>query len=136
MLQKKDLITIRPATLGDKNFIFATWLRGLRHGNDWFQSIDSDIFFKNYHLAIEHIIARPTTNVAVACLRDEPEVILGYSVFDKDRLHWVFVKKSWRNIGIARSLTPTTITSVTHLTKVGKSLLSKLPNVVFNPFNI
>jgi hypothetical protein len=135
-LTKTDLIAIRPGVLGDKNFILATWLRGLRYGNDWFEAIDPDFYFKHYNAVLEHILTRPDAAIMVACLKDDPEVILGYSVFSGTRLDWVFVKKNWRAIGIAKSLIPPNIEVVSHLTRTGVSLLRKSPSVKFNPFSI
>jgi hypothetical protein len=51
-------------------------------------------------------------------------------------LHWIFVKKAWRNNGLAKSLIPNNITKVTHLTTVGKALLGKLPGAIFDPFDL
>lgn len=134
-LDRNSLISIRPSEPGDHNFIMATWLRGLRYGNDWFEAIDSEIYFRVYGLFIEKIIADKNTSVNVACLKDDPDVILGYSVSSGPVVHWVFCKKSWRNIGIAKSLVPKTIEKVTHLTSVGRSILRRSPNVKFDPFN-
>lgn len=136
MIDKTNLVTVRDATPGDRNFILATWLRGLRFGNDWFRIIPSDIYFTAYHAYIEAILAKPNTTVKIACLKDDTEVVLGYAVYTGDRLDWVFVKQAWRAIGLAKSLVPQSITSVSHLTKVGLSLLKRRPNVIFNPFDI
>jgi GNAT superfamily N-acetyltransferase len=119
----------------DRNFILATWLKGLRYGNDWFQAIDSNVYFAVYQKVILAILADPRVTVNVACLKDDPEVILGYSVHSGNRLDWLFVKKSWRCIGIGKSLIPEGITLVSHLTSVGRSI-SRRRNWVFNPFSI
>jgi hypothetical protein len=70
----------------------------------------------------------------VACLKDDADTILGYSVIEGKRLHWVFVKRVWRKIGIGASLVPPFIDSVSHLTEIGKSILEKQKGVIFNPF--
>lgn len=135
-MDKLDLIAIRDWNPEqDKNFILSTWLRGLYYGNDWFRQIKKDIFMNKYHAFLENLLAQSATNVQVACLREDPEVILGYSVLGANHTaHWTFVKSAWRNIGIAKSLIPADTETVTHLTKVGLSIINKHPNVVFNPF--
>lgn len=133
-MNKKDLITTRDGTPEDHGFIFATWLRGLRYGNSWFELIESVVYFKVYHDLIENILGRPHITIKVACLKEDPEVILGYSVYSGTKLEWVFVKKAWRSIGIAKSLVPADTKVVTHMTNVGLSILKKHKNVVFNPF--
>lgn len=133
-VNKSDLVSIRDVLPGDKNFILATWLRGLRYGNDWFEAIDTEAYYKVYHAVIETLLSLPTTLVRVACLKDDAEVILGYCISSGVRLDWVFVKGAWRGIGIAKILVPAEISIVSHLTVAGKALLRKRPDIKFNPF--
>lgn len=136
MLERANLVALRDITPSDRNFVFATWLRGLKYGNDFFNAIEAEVYYKVYNKYIEAVLARPQVTVKFACLRDDPEVVLGYAVYEGPVLHWVFVKKAWRSIGIAKSLVPETITTVTHLTLAGKSILHKQRyyGIVFNPF--
>lgn len=139
MLQKNELLNIRDVRPSDKNFIYASWLRGAYYGDTWFGDIPKNIFMTCYHKVLETILSRPGIDIKVACLKEDPEVILGYAVVLNTApgpvLHWVFVKSAWRKIGIGKSLMPDGLTAVTHLTKVGKILLPKLPGKpVFNPF--
>lgn len=135
-MEKKDLVTVRDMQPGDRNFIFATWLRGLYYGNSFFGEMPKDAFMKHYHDVLEKLLTRPTPWVRVACLKDDPEVILGYAIGrvwpGELSLDWIFVKSPWRKIGIAKSLVPPGVTTITHLTKVGKAL--KPSAWVFNPF--
>ena len=134
MLEKNDLVMIRSAIPEDKNFIFATWLKGLRFGNDWYGLIDSKVYFRVYHDVIDNLISRPNITIKVACLKEDPKVLLGYAVYSGTRLDWAHVKKAWRGIGLAKDLVPNNIASVSHLTGVGRSILKKHNNVVFDPF--
>lgn len=135
-MNRKDLITIRDAKSSDKNFILATWLRGLYYGDSWFKDIPKNIFMEYYHRHLEDLILLPGVVIKVACLKEDEDVILGYAVtrFEQNQniLDWIFVKAAWRRIGIGKSLVPKDLTVVTHLTAVGKSL--KPSAVVFNPF--
>lgn len=128
----------RPAAPEDVNFIFATMLRGLYYGDSWFSRIPKDIFMAHYHKVIEALLVHPSTKVTVACLKDDPEVVLGYSVtgHNDELVHFVYVKSAWRNIGLAKSLVGTTPKAATHLTTVGSSILKKHPEVIFNPFQL
>jgi GNAT superfamily N-acetyltransferase len=135
-LERNELYTIRDYMPEDKNFILATWLRGLRYGNPWFNSIDSKAYFDSYHALLTALITKPGISVKIACLRDDAEVILGYAVYQGTRADWLFVKKAWRGIGIAKSLMPNNITVVSHITDVGRGILRKYPHIIFNPFSI
>jgi hypothetical protein len=136
MLDKKDLITVRGPHPDDINFIYASWLRGLYYGNTFYGEIPQDIFMANYQKVLQSLLMRAT--VRVACLKEDPEVILGYSVTRTtdagETLDWIFVKSAWRRIGVAKSLLPNKISAVTHMSKVGKSLKPK--DAVYNPFLI
>lgn len=108
-------------------------MKGTYYGNDWYEEIPQGIFYKNYQKVIDHILAMPEVITKVACLPDVEDVVLGYSVYANDTLHFMFVKESWRKMGIANSLCPKDIKTCTHLTRVGKYLKRKY-QIVFNPF--
>jgi len=87
----------------------------------------------HYHTVIDYLIKKPNTIVKIACLREDPSVILGYSVYNENALHWVFCKRNWRNIGIAKDLVPSNLNTATHYTKVGRSIMYR-KQWIFNPF--
>ncbi len=134
----RGLYNIRDFVQSDKNLVLATFLRGLYYGDSWYSQIPKDIFMNNYKVIANAIVDSPKTIIKIACLPDEPDVILGYSILSNDyqTVHYVYVKSAWRLKGIGRSLVPKHPSYVSHLTTLGKSLLNKLPNAVFNPFSI
>lgn len=131
-----SLYNIRPAKPEDMNFVMATFLRGLYYGDPWFTKIPKDIFMSVYKQIAQKAWENPNVRIKVACLKEDDNVILGYSVLSADNsaILWVFVKMAFRNQGIARSLVPESPMFVTHLTELGKTLLPKLNGAVFNPF--
>jgi len=137
------LYDIRDYVETDKAFIMSTFLRGLYYGDSWFSLIDKDAFFSVYKTVAEALLYHPNTEVRIACLKEDPDVILGYRLCSGSIVHWVYVKSSktregltWRNNGIGRRLLPDSVSAVTHLTTLGKSLIHKFPGCVFNPFLI
>jgi GNAT superfamily N-acetyltransferase len=142
-LDKQALIEVRNYRPADKNFIMATWLRGLYYGDSWFSQIPKAIFMEQYHAALEKFLLGQAVIIKIACLKEDPEVILGYSVSRNLQigeasisvLDWVFVKSAWRKIGIGKMLMPHRINACTHLTKSGQAIArQKLPDMIFNPF--
>lgn len=133
----EKLFTVRNMKASDKSFIMSTFLKGLRFGSDFFREIQSDSYFKNYQKIIDQLLSYNGTEVRVACLPDDEDVILGYSIHSDDgtKAHFVFVKSAWRGIGIAKTLIPKTVTTVTHISKVGLSLIRK-KGIQFDPFNL
>lgn len=132
----RGLYDIRGFQPGDENLIISNFLKGVYYGDSWFSQIPKAIFMKHYRAVIETLLAKGS--IYIACLKDDPNTILGFSILSEDHLHihYVYVKKRFRNHGIARSLVPKYPISVSHLTALGKILLAKFPDTIFNPFNI
>ena len=130
------LYTVRMFKEDDRKFIMATFLKGLYYGDSWFSKIPKAVFMDSYKRFITNVIADPSTAIHVACLNDDPDIIIGYSILghDYNTLHWVFVKSAWRNGGVAKNLVPSRAKQVTHLTALGEKLLTKLEYATFNPF--
>ncbi len=93
------------------------------------------VFYGNYPRLIEAALSEDGARVAVACLKDTPDVILGYAALNSmtHTLHWVFVKPQWRKIGIARMLIPDTVRKISHYTPPIGHLMRK-KDLEFNPF--
>lgn len=135
----KGLYSIRDSVPDDKNFIMATFLKGLYYGDSWFSIIPKQIFMTNYKLIAEKILASPFVSVKIACLPDDPSVIIGYSILSADMrtVHWVYCKNAWRRKGIGKSLVPEQPQAVTHLSTLGKIILDKnYKQTTFNPFDL
>lgn len=134
----QGLYDVRDSKPSDKNFILATFLRGLYYGETWFSEIPKDIFMDNYKTIASSLLNSPRVTIKVACLPEDPDTIIGYSILSTDyqTLHFVYVKSAWRLKGVGKSLVPAHPTYVSHLTQLGKSLLLKLKPAVFNPFSV
>lgn len=131
------MYNLRAGKPEDKNFVLSSFLRGMYHGDSWFSQIPRGIFMDNYKVVAEALFDDPKNLVVVACLPEDPNIILGYSILSADgtTLHWVYVKQTWRRRGIMTRIVPNTITKVSHLTELGSTLIKKLKkDVIFNPF--
>ena len=128
----KQLVAHRSLMPDDEAFIMSTWLKGLYYGNSWFRQIPQDTFFDAYRDVITRLAA--SSEIKVACLADDPDVILGYSVSSGPILHWVFVKQAWRKLGLAKDLVNPRTYVTTHMTTVGQAIKPK--DWIFNPFLI
>lgn len=131
----KHLYMLREYKAEDKAFIMATMLRGLYYGNEFFHMMpDKDSFMDNYKLVCEALIQKHV--VVVACLKDDLDTILGYSLTSADGkvIHFCFVKKAWRKQGIGRELLPQSPKLYSHFTTLGLQLAKKYPDFTFNPF--
>lgn len=142
-INRQDLIKIRDFQIGDRNFILSTWLKGLYYGESFFNQIPKNIFMENHHRALEKVIGNPNVTIKIACLKEDPDTIVGYAVYRSLGpahdpiivLDWIFVKKVWRKIGVAKSLFPPHTRAYTHTTKIGSTLVKdKCNHLIFNPY--
>lgn len=133
------LYNIRESSINDRNFVLKSFLMAVYYGDTWFSKIPKRIFMDNYKKVAAALFDGPRTKIYVACLPEDPDTILGYSILSLDHeiIHFVYVKKIWRKYGIARKLVPPNPKYVSHLTSEGSTLLSKFSNeVLFNPFSV
>ena len=90
-------IQIRTAVQSDHSFIYATYLR-----NKWFDKINKTTLKRStwsnlQHKRIEDILLSKV--VLIACLAEDPDVILGYSFIDGSN-PYTYVKLDWRSPGL------------------------------------
>lgn len=118
-----------------RNMILSKWMRSLKYENDFFRLADSASFFEYYNRYIDHILNKPGTEVRLAALSDNRDVVLGWSISRGEILDYVHVRRDMRKQGIGSDLVPKTITTITHLTRPALLIWqSKYPGFIFNPF--
>lgn len=118
-----------------KNLVYSKWLRSLRYGNEYFKLIESKSYYDTYQKYINLLLNRDHSILRLAALNDDLDVVLGWSLIEKDILHYVHVTNDYRNNGIATSLVPGEINFITHLTKPAMTIWNnKLSGVKFDPF--
>lgn len=123
-------LRLRAGLPSDRGIILATWLPGLYHGNGMFKKIPKQLFEQRYSRVLEALL--DSSPQMILCAADDPDVIVGYAVVSLPRLHWIYIKKAWRGLGLARQLLPEGIETVSHLTRVGEKLMPK--EWTFDPF--
>lgn len=119
------MIIYRAAVPADIPFVYATFLHGLRFGNARFKRMTKAQFYKAYHDKLTTILADPDTTVTLACLQDDPNEILGYSVTAPDTLHCIYVKKVFRHSGIGQNLLPYPLKRVSFTTDAFSNVLKE-----------
>lgn len=115
--------------------ILTGWMSTLRFTNEWFKLIDEKTYYEIYPKVIRVILSRPDCQVSLAVLSEDPDVCLGFAVYQGSTLHYCFVKRDVRKQGIARALVPSEIKKLTHLTIPGAVIWNdKLKQAIFDPF--
>jgi ribosomal protein S18 acetylase RimI-like enzyme len=147
MLLSQDIldmseVEVRDAYLEDVPFIFATMLRSYRHASTFARKISNEIFYKYHHMFLEACLSRANSKVMVAHAKGEPNVILGYLLSEtrpdgEEVVHYTYVKKSFRQMGVAKALWATLDKSkytITHYTMDADWIMRKFSNLTYNPY--
>jgi len=128
------------------NLVLSKFLRSLRYGNEYFKLIDKNSYFSVYDAYFKVLMSRPEAIIKLAVLSDDEDVVLGWSLTEPNKLHYVYVNSTHRKLGIGKELTRESFNTITHLTTIGLSIWGNKYNndpsrevpgktlVVFNPF--
>lgn len=111
----------------------ATWLRGQRYGHPYFKAIDRKAYFAKYQGYINSLLQNPQVRVEVACLADEPEIILAYAVYAPGCVIWAYTKKPWRGKGLQKKLLKGDFRAFSGLSAVGAAIGAK-KGWIFDPW--
>lgn len=133
-------IRIRAATEEDVSFIFNSWLKSYRD-SQFAKQITNTIYFAQQHKLIEKLLE--TCQVFVACNSTNPGDLYGYICFEKVDsiyvLHYIYVKHTYRKLGIAKMLAYYTdfceemANMYTHASKNSEHLAAKF-NSIYCPY--
>lgn len=104
--------------------IYSTWRKSAYYSAEPKIMESPTQFFKNQNEKIKKIL--PKAVIKIACLEDDPIVIVGYSICTGTHLDFVYVKTDYRRKGIGALLVPKNIETVTdQLTVIGKAIVDK-----------
>ncbi len=87
----------------DAACIYTTWRNNLWYAAD-LPEAHSNEFYRVANKNIRQLLGKKDTRVKIACLSDDPDQIVGYSVINAKNLEWVYVKKDYRRQKIATLL--------------------------------
>lgn len=96
-----ELFKIRYGVPADIPFIASSWSKSYQ-SSAAVRNVRTSLYFDRQKQTILHLLQR--SQCLVICLREDEDAILGYVVFEKDVLHFVYVKEAWRKHGIATRL--------------------------------
>lgn len=137
----EDVVSLRSFRDTDRKFIENHWCLGVYHGSNYFKKVPQGKFELFYRQLIRKLMTDPGRWIVVACITEQPDAIVGFSVGkdsqeSPETLHYVYVKTSWRGLGIGSALVPQDIIQYTQFTKIGDAIAKNHPNIIFNPFNL
>jgi len=140
MTKPAPKVRLRPAGQEDVNLIFNSWLKSYRSSYAT-KNITSTFYFSEHHKVIERILKVGKT--IIACNDEDPSQVYGYVVGDEVDgifvLHYLYVKHSFRGLGIGKVLfnsfdhDPTVAALYTHHTHSAHRLAAKY-NMLHHPY--
>lgn len=105
----------------DAAFLYSSWRNSLWYDQDRDPS-QSQKFYTYVTREIKNIISKKECKIKIACLSDDPDLIIGYSVLTGTNLEWCYVKIEYRKKGIANLITKGFHTISQPMTRIGKSI--------------
>lgn len=133
-------VWIRKANQEDVNFIFNSWLKSYR-SSLFAKPMTNTVYYSEHHKVLERLAKN--SEVIVACSKDDPTQLYGYICAEKIEgvfvLHYVYVKHTYRNMGIAKLLLntldrdPEQAGCYTHHTRIAEKLAAKY-NLIYHPY--
>lgn len=137
-------ISVRDLKDHDLPFIFTTWLKAYKFSSYFAKKIKNSIYFEWHHFIIENILKKQTAIKLVAHLKDDPDILLGYLIGEKTgpqtTVHFIFVKREFRNLGIAKELFKQSGAELpcqfSHWTFSMDEIIKKHPDLTYNPYSI
>lgn len=117
------------------NLVRSRWIRSYKKDNGYMKLVHPPSYYFAYNNYINLVLERKDTIVLLAVLEEDNDVVLGFSVTERNILHYVHVPKAYRRQKIGTMLIPRGIEWTTHLTKIGMRIWSvKGANIRFSPF--
>ena len=127
-------------SIADEAFVLATWIKSNRNSPAT-RAFPSPIYLIGQRHRIMRLLNKAGTRITVACDSEEPSLIYGYAVWtDDDILHYVYVKSTYRRLGVAKRLlegkdvTPILYTHRSPDIWVEQLLRDKYIHYVYNPY--
>lgn len=100
-------IEVRGAYPSDLEYLLKTWLRTHFRSSRFAEHIPKEIYYPKHHAMIERILLKSKTSILIAHPQGEPDILLGYLVCENQIdpvVHFIFVKKQFRLLGIAKQM--------------------------------
>ena len=116
----------------DSGLIYSSYPKGVYYGSQAPINPTGDdkiksAWFKTFHRELKNQIEGST--IIIACMSDDPDIILGYSIMTDTTLDFIYVKEMFRSQGIARLLLKNQkVEHYKNVTKSGHSILQKEGN--------
>ncbi len=134
-------LRIRAGIPADVPLVTNSWLRSFRF-SAWARDMSNRTYYFYHHRVLEELLPRSTVLVAVS--PEDPDAIYGWccaEVVDTAVvIHYVYVKESYRRLGVARALVKTLLDAerpplvlYTHQTKASREVAPRY-RWVFDPY--
>lgn len=129
-------LTHREPVASDLNFIYDSFLKTVKSNKQFSQKPSNRVFFPEMQKIIDRILASSKT--IITCLKEDPNVIVGYLIYSDQTLQFCFVKQPWWGLGIAKAMFNEAFQSpaiqYAFITDMGEDIAKCHPEFVFNPY--
>ncbi len=140
----QDQIAIRDVKDDDMPFFFNSMLNHYKHSSPHTRLIPDSNYYLELHNIIDRMLERKGNILKLCVLAEDPSIVFGYVWANDcpDTINYLYVKKAFRGLGIAKSLILAAFPDFTPDKKIyypfftydaGKITL-KYSKLIFNPY--
>lgn len=120
------------------SFFYSTTLHSFLFGSPQSRGIRQSIYYAGHGRVLTRLLERKQAKLLIACLKEDEDVIIGYMLSEPEIMHFVYVKRPFRNMGIAKQLWQMSdldyACQVSHKTYDMVRLMNKHPKITYNPY--
>lgn len=124
-------------------YVKATWLKHYKEHSDFAKPIRDSVYYPAHSRLVDQILTKRNSIVLIAAHVDEPDVILGflvYEYFDEAVIHYAYVVSRARKLGVATAMLKAADISdrftFTHRTPDAKAIQTNNPNMTYDPYRM
>ncbi len=96
------LVITKHANYTHNNLIKDSWLKSFYYTSKFCENLDWEVYFPNQSELIDRLLKK--SKIIIAESLDNPDVVVGYIVYEGDIVHYVYVKHVFKRFGIAKEL--------------------------------
>lgn len=136
-------LSIRLMEVSELPYVKSTWLKHYKEHSEFARPIRYSVYYPAHSKIVDRILSKPQTLCVIATHIDEPEVILGFLVFERLNpivVHYAYVVSRARGLGVAKAMMKETqigeAFTFTHRTTDAKTIQAKYANLTYDPYNL
>lgn len=131
------MASVRPGTKDDLPFVIDSWMSSFR-SSSFAGDVDAKTYYKHQRQRVISALTAEGSKLLILHAEGSPETIIGWVCHNGPVLHYLYVKGSFRKMGLAEVLVNsaglTQAAEYTHVTRDGARFAKAFKEWHYNPY--